>query len=319
MYGFYQGVSALTIPDNLRAGVSGADRYEAELNPSYRELAEHYGTCVIPARVRKPRDKAKVEAAVLVAQRWILAVLRHRTFYTLPELNEAICELLVKLNDRVMRHVRESRRSLYERLDRPALQSLPAAPYEYAEWKQVKVNIDYHVSFDDHFYSVPYTLVGETLWCRAAQRTVELLHKGKRVASHARSFVKYAYTTEPSHRPASHRAHLEWSPSRLIDWGRTIGPSTAALVEYVIRSKPHPEQGYRSALGILRLADKHGKDRLERASDKAFQISSPSYRTVKTMLAQRMESVALRGEQGAAAESSEHLGAANVRGRGYYH
>lgn len=319
MYEWFGGVSALTVPDNLLAGVSRPDRYEAELNPSYRELAEHYGTCVIPARVRKPRDKAKVEAAVLVAQRWILAALRHRTFYTLAELNAAIGELLVKLNDRVMRHVKESRRSLYERLDRPALKALPMAPYEYADWKQVKVNIDYHVSFDDHYYSVPYVLTGETLWCRASHRTVELLHKGKRVASHARSLVKYAYTTTLEHRPASHRAHLEWSPSRLIDWGRTIGPSTAALVEYVIRSKPHPEQGYRSALGILRLADKHGKDRLERASDKAFQIGSPSYRTVKTMLAQRMESVPLRGEPSAAAESSEHLGAANVRGRGYYH
>jgi transposase len=318
MYGFYQGASALTIPDNLRAGVSGADRYEAELNPSYRELAEHYGTCVIPARVRKPRDKAKVEAAVLVAQRWILAALRHRTFYSLAELNAAIAGLLAKLNEREMRHVKESRRSLYERLDRPALKPLPAAPYEYADWKQVKVNIDYHVSFDDHYYSVPYALTGETLWCRAAHRTVELLHKGKRVASHARSFVKYAYTTTPEHRPASHRAHLEWTPSRLIQWGGTIGPNAAALVEHVIRSKPHPEQGYRSALGILRLADKHGKERLERACDKAFRIGSPSYRTVKTMLAQRMESVPLRGEHSVTAESSERLGAANVRGRGYY-
>lgn len=319
MYAFYQGVSALTIPDNLRAGVNKPDRYEAELNPSYRELAEHYGTCVIPARVRKPRDKAKAEAAVLVAQRWILAVLRHRTFYSLAELNAAITELVVKLNDRVMRHVRESRRSLYERLDRPALKPLPAAPYEYADWKQVKANIDYHVSFDDHFYSVPYTLIGETLWCRASHRTVELLHKGKRVASHPRSFVKYAYSTIPEHRPASHRAHLQWTPSRLIDWGRTIGPHTAALVEHVIRSKPHPEQGYRSALGILRLARKHGEDRLERACDKALRIQSPSYKTVKTMLAQRMESAPLRGEADPAAGDSEHLGAENVRGRRYYH
>jgi transposase len=318
MYEFYQGVSALTIPDNLRAGVSKADRYEAELNPSYRDLAAHYGTCVIPARVRKPRDKGKVEAAVLVAQRWLLAVLRHRTFYHLTELNGAIAELLVTLNDRVMRHVKESRRSLYERLDRPALKPLPATPYEYAQWKQVKVNIDYHVSFDDHFYSVPYTLIGETLWCRASHRTVELLHKGKRVASHPRSFVKYAYSTLPEHRPASHRAHLEWTPSRLIDWGRTIGPQTAALVEYVIRSKPHPEQGYRSALGILRLTDKHGEARLERACDKAFQISSASYKTVKTMLAQHMEAVPLRGGNADAAADSGHLGGGNVRGPGYY-
>ena len=316
MFEFYQGVSALTVPDNLRAGVSAADRYEAELNPSYRDLAAHYGTCVIPARVRKPRDKAKVEAAVLVAQRWVLAALRHRTFYSLAELNAAIAELLVKLNDRQMRHVKASRRELYERLDRPALKPLPATPYEYADWKQVKVNIDYHVSFEDHYYSVPYTLVGETLWCRASHRTVELLHQGKRVASHPRSFVKYAYTTNPEHRPASHRAHLEWTPSRLIEWGQSIGPHTAALVEYVIRSKPHPEQGYRSALGILRLGDKHGKDRLERACDKAFQIRSPSYKTLKTMLAQRMESTPLRET---AATGAEHLGAANVRGGDYYH
>jgi transposase len=319
MYEFYQGVSALTIPDNLRAGVTKPDRYEAELNPSYRELAEYYGTCVIPARVRKPRDKAKAEAAVLVAQRWILAVLRHRTFYSLAELNGAITELVVKLNDRVMRHLKESRRSLYERLDRPALKPLPATPYEYADWKQVKVNIDYHVSFDDHFYSVPYMLTGETLWCRASHRTVELLHKGKRVASHPRSFVKYAYSTTPEHRPASHRAHLQWTPSRLIHWGRTIGPHTAALLEQVIRSKPHPEQGYRSALGILRLSKKHGEDRLERACDKALRIHSPSYKTVKTMLAQRMESAPLRGEVDQAGGDSEQLGAKNVRGRGYYH
>lgn len=319
MYAFYQGVSALTIPDNLRSGVSKADRYEAQLNPSYRELAEHYGTCVIPARVRKPRDKAKAEAAVLVAQRWILAVLRHRTFSHLAELNAAIAEQLVQLNDRVMRHVKESRRSLYERLERPALKPLPATPYEYADWKQVKVNIDYHVSFDEHFYSVPYTLVGETLWCRASHRTVELLHKGKRVASHPRSFVKYAYSTTPEHRPASHRAHLEWTPSRLIRWGRTIGPHTAALVEHVIRSKPHPEQGYRSALGILRLANKHGEARLEQACDKALQINSASYKTVKTMLKQRMEGAPLRGADAEASADSEHLGAGNVRGRGYYH
>jgi transposase len=318
MYGFYQGVSALTIPDNLRSGVSKADRYEAELNASYRDLAEHYGTCVIPARVRKPRDKGKVEAAVLVAQRWILAALRHRAFYSLAELNAAIAELLARLNEREMRHVKESRRSLFERLERPALKPLPATPYEYADWKQVKVNIDHHVSFDDHFYSVPYMLVGETLWCRATRGTVELLHKGKRAASHPRSFVKYAYSTTPEHRPASHRAHLEWTPSRLINWGNSIGPHTAALVEHVIRSKPHPEQGYRSALGILRLANKHGNERLELACEKAFQIHSPSYKTVKTMLKQRMESAPLRGEPETAV-GSEHLGATNVRGRGYYH
>jgi transposase len=319
MYEFFGGVSSLTIPDNLRSGVTHPDRYESELNASYHELAAHYGTCVIPARVRKPRDKAKVEAAVLVAQRWILAALRHRTFYHLNELNAAIAELLVKLNNRVMRHVKESRRSLYERLERPALKPLPATAYEYAEWKQVRLNIDYHASFDDHFYSAPYTLISEMLWCRASWRTIELFHKGNRVASHLRSFVKYHYTTAPEHRPASHRAHLEWPPSRLISWGRSIGEHTGALIEHVIRSKPHPEQGYRSALGILRLAKKCGEQRLERACEKAFKIGSPSYKTVKTMLEQRMEAAPLRGETKATDESVDLLGVANVRGRNYYH
>jgi transposase len=322
MYEHFGGVTALTIPDNLRSGVKHADRYEPEINPSYEELARHYGTCVIPARVRKPRDKAKVEAAVLVAQRWILAALRHRSFYSLAELNAAITELLVKLNDRVMRHVNESRRSLYERLDRPALKPLPSTRYEYAEWKQVKVNIDYHVEFDDHYYSASYTLIGEALWCRATSTTIELFHKGKRVASHPRSYVKYRHSTVPEHRPASHRAHLEWTPSRLIEWGTSIGAHTGALIEHVIASKPHPEQGYRSALGILRLSKKHGAGRLELASAKAFAIRSPSYKTVKTMLDQRMEAAPLRGEDRRAERADDpaaSLGAINVRGSGYYH
>ena len=229
MYSFFHGVSAITTPDNLPAGVTRADRYEAIVNESYLDLSRHYNTCIIPARVRKPRDKGKVEAAVLVAQRWILAALRHRTFHHVNELNEAITPLLMKLNDRVMRHVKASRRELYERLDKPALKPLPATPYEYAEWKKVKANIDYHITYDDHFYSVPYTLIGETLWARATHYTIELIFKGKRIASHARSFKRYDYTTEPSHRPASHRAHLEWTPSRLIDWGKTIGASTGGL------------------------------------------------------------------------------------------
>ena len=193
MFEFYSGVTALTICDNLLAGVTHADRYEAELNQSYRELATHYGTCVIPTRVRKPRDKGKVEAAVLVAQRWILVVLRHRRFYHLEELNAAIAELLTRLNNRIMRHVKQSRRQLYERLDAKVLKPLPAKPYEYAEWEKVGVNIDYHISFDDHYYSVAYTLVGEKLWCRATHHTVELFYKGKHITSHVRSFVKYAY------------------------------------------------------------------------------------------------------------------------------
>lgn len=184
-----------------------------------------------------------LEAAVLVAQRWILAVLRHRRFYHLEDLNAAIEGLCAKLNDRVMRHVKQSRRALYERLDRPALKTLPAEDYEYAEWKKVGVNIDYHIAFDEHFYSVPYTLVGESMWVRATGRTVELIHRGKRITTHVRSFVKYDYSTYPEHRPASHRAHLEWTPSRLIGWGKSVGVHTAAVIEHVIRSKPPSRAG----------------------------------------------------------------------------
>lgn len=318
MYEYMGGVAALTIPDNLRSAVSRPDRYEAELNPSYRDLAQHYSTCVIPARIRKPRDKAKVEAACLVAQRWILAALRHRTFYHLNELNAAIGELLDRLNDRVMRHVKQSRRQLFERLDRPALKPLPAQRYEYADWGQVGVNIDYHVSIEEHYYSAPYTLTHETLWYRASHRTVELFHQGKRVASHVRSFKKYGYTTDPSHRPASHRAHLEWTPSRLIQWGQSVGANTAAVVEYVIRSRPHPEQGYRSALGLLRLGEKFTASRLERACERALLIQAPSYRSVKTLLEQRMEAAPLRDDEASPDDASSQLGAVNVRGRKYY-
>ena len=317
MYQFFGGASSLTICDNLRAGVTHPDRYEAEVNYSYRELARHYNTCVMPTRVRKPRDKGKVEAAVLVAQRWVLAALRHRRFYHLDELNAAIGELLVRLNNRVMRHVRQSRQQLYERLDRPALKPLPKQPYEYAEGQDVGVNIDYHVAFDDHYYSVPYPLVGETLWCRATHHTIELFLKGKRITSHVRSFVKYDYSTLPEHRPASHRAHLEWTPSRLINWGKTIGPHTAAVVEHVIRSKPHPEQGYRSALGLLRLGNRFSAARLEKACERAIAIRSAAYRTVKTMLSRGMESAPLP-DQVPAQDPAAGLGAVNVRGRRYY-
>jgi transposase len=317
MFEFYGGVTGLTICDNLRSGVTHPDRYEAEVNAAYRDLAAHYGTCVFPTRVRKPRDKGKVEAAVLVAQRWILATLRQRRFYHLEEMNVAISELLVKLNNRVMRHVKQSRRELYERLDRPALKPLPARRYEYSDWKEVKANIDYHVSFEDHFYSVPYTMVGEWFWCRATHHTVELYHKGKRITSHVRSFVKYGYSTHPEHRPASHRAHLEWTPSRLIDWGKTIGPHTAAMVEHVIRSRPHPEQGYRSALGLLRLSNRFGTGRLELACERAIAIGSAGYRTVKTLLKRRMESASL-ADHAEPPDATAGLGAANVRGRRYY-
>jgi transposase len=321
MYEFFRGVTAITVPDNLKAGVKTPDRYEAEINMSYRELANHYNTCIIPARIRKPRDKGKVEAAVLVAQRWILAALRNRTFYSLQELNGAIAELLVRLNNKTMRHVKKSRRELYEQLDRPALKSLPEARYEFAEWKKCRLNIDYHIEFDDHYYSAPFQLIHEVLWCRAGAQTVEIFHKHRRVASHVRSFVKGNYSTLPEHRPASHRAHAEWTPSRIINWAAQLGPNTGTLVERVIAAKPHPEQGYRSSLGIIRLADKFGKDRVERAAAKALAIGSPSYKTVQTMLLRKMEDVPAQppGTAASDAKQLDLIAGENIRGGGYYH
>ena len=228
--------------------------------------------------------------------------------------DEEPSELLVKLNDRVMRHVKESRRSLYERLDRPALKPLPAAPYEYADWKQVKLNIDYHASYEDHFYSAPYTLVHETLWCRATHRTVELFHQGERVASHPRSFVKYAYTTEPAHRPASHRAHLEWTPSRLIEWSGKIGPATAQVVERILAGNRHPEQGFRSCLGILRLGEQYPHARLEGAARRALALQVCSYQSLKSILQNQLDGQAPE----AAPDPRPPLDHPNLRGPGYY-
>ena len=328
MYEYFNGVTPITVPDNLKTGITSADRYEAGINESYRELAEHYGTCVIPARAAKPRDKAKVEAAVLVAERWILASLRNHTFYSLKELNDAIKILLEKLNSKVMRHVKRSRKELYENLDKPALKPLPLTRYEYAEWKKCRLNIDYHIEYDEHFYSAPHTLVKEILWCRANSEIVEIFYKGTRIASHVRSSLKYKYSTHPDHRPDSHREYAKWTPERIVEWGKNIGPQTAALIESVIASKPHPEQGFRSSLGIIRLADKFGKDRLELASRKSLKISSPTYKTVKTMLQRNMESVPIevpsfgtlvKAEAGGSGDQLELLAKENVRGQDYYH
>lgn len=321
MYEFFKGVTEVTTPDNLRSGVKRACFYDPEINSSYLDLAEHYGTCILPAKVRKPRFKAKAEVAVQVAQRWILAVLRDRTFYSLTELNRAILECLTKLNDRTMRHLGKSRSELYEALDRPALKPLPLTRYEFAQWETARVNIDYHIEFDHHYYSVHYSLVHEVVRIRATAQTVEILLKGKRIASHVRSFLRGRYTTEPTHRPPQHRFVASWTPERMISWGNKIGPSVGILVDSIIKSKKHPEQGFRAALGVLHLAKQYGEARLIRASEKALAIKSPHYQTVKTMLKTGMDSVPLeRTEKKILGSSQMPLAqGVNLRGKGYYH
>jgi transposase len=312
---FYGGVPALLIPDNLKSAVDLADRYEPGVNATYADLAAHYGTAVLPVRPYKPKDKAKVEVGVQVVERWILARLRHHTFFSLAELNAAIAELLSALNERPFQGRTESRRELFEAIDRPALKPLPREPYEYAEWRKARPGIDYHIAVDKRFYSVPHNLIGQTLDVRLTATTVEVLHKGQRVASHARH-GHGRYATETSHMPKAHRAHRDWSPARFLDWARAIGPCTAQVIEQQLTDRPHPEHGYRACLGLLKLSRGYGKARLEAACERALAIHSASYRSVASILKQGLDQQPLQGDQAGQAELPLHT---NVRGPGYYH
>ncbi len=278
------GVPAALIPDNHKSAVLHPDRYEPDLHPTYLDLAAHYGTTILPTRVRRPRDKAKVETAVLIVERWIVAALRHRTFFHLAALNTAVWELLDQLNNRPFRKLPGSRRTLFETVDKPALRPLPATPYVFAEWKRARANIDYHVELAGHSYSVPYQLVHHEVELRYTATVVEIFHRGQRVASHVRSSQRGGFTTEPAHRPKAHQRHLAWTPSRLAHWGATIGPATAALIAAILASRPHPEQGYRSCLGLLRLSQQYPAARLEAACARALAIRALSYKSVQSIL-----------------------------------
>ncbi|OGV61545.1 MAG: hypothetical protein A3K18_06990 [Lentisphaerae bacterium RIFOXYA12_64_32] len=311
---FFGGLPEIVVPDNLKSGVTKACRYEPDINRTYEEMAAHYGVAVIPARRMKPRDKAKVEAGVLVVERWIMAALRKRKFFSLGEVNAAIAELLTRLNNRPFRKMDGTRRSLFETLDKPALRALPAERYQYGDWATARVNIDYHVVFESHFYSVPYRLVQEQVEIRSSAGTVEVFHKGVRVASHVRSRAPNKATTADEHRPKSHQRHLQWTPSRLVEWGRTVGPLTAELLERILASKPHPEQGFRSCLGIIRLGDKYGKQRVEAVARRALAHGTYSYKSVESMLRRHLDSL----PEPAAAEPRPPLDHPNIRGSEYF-
>jgi transposase len=312
---FFGGVTDILVPDNLKAGVTLASRYDPEVNRSYAEMAAHYGTVVIPTRPRKPRDKAKAEAGVLLVERWILAALRNRRFFSLAELNEAIAELLVRLNNQLFQKLSGSRRSLYETLDRPALRPLPGQRYELAEWKKAKANIDYHVQVEHNFYSVPHQLVHVELEVRLTGAVVEVFHAGKRVASHLRLRGKGQYSTDPQHRPIAHQKHLEWTPSRIIHWAGTVGPAAAQLVQAIMADRPHPEQGYRACLGILRLSNHFTPERLEAAAARAVAIGATTYRSVQSILQQGLDRIPLPLDAGGSPPTPVHP---NVRGPEYY-
>ena len=281
---FLGGAPALLIPDNCKTAVLHPSRYEPDLNPTYQDMAAHYGMAIIPARVKKPRDKAKVEAGVLLVERWILAALRKRMFFSLATLNQAIAELLDRLNHRNFRKLEGNRAERFAKIDRPALRALPETAYVFAEWKKARVNIDYHVEIDRHYYSAPYMLLHREVDVRYTAMTVEIFHRGQRVASHIRSSRPGSHTTNEAHRPKSHQRYLEWTPQRLVHWASTIGPSTASLVDTILQSRTHPEQGFRSCLGILRLAKSFSPDRLEAASARAIKLQACSYQSVKSIL-----------------------------------
>jgi len=314
-FAFFGGVPKLVVPDNLKAGVKKPSFYEPQINPTYLDLVNHYGTVVIPARVRRPKDKAKVETGVQIVERWILARLRNRQFFSLRQLNQAIAELLADLNNKPFQKLPGSRKSAFESMDRPALNPLPSQAYQFAEWKKATVNVDYHIEVHRHYYSVPHALIKKKIDVRITNNIIECFYKSKRVASHIRSHHKGRHSTVKEHMPKSHQKWAEWTPDRFIRWAAKIGPHTQSLIENVLNSRAHPQQGFRSCLGILRLAKSYGNDRLEAACRRAVAIGGTSYRSVESILKHNLDQKPLP-DQSCKNPPIEHT---NIRGARYYH
>jgi transposase len=313
-----QACPELLVPDNLKSAIKHACRYEPEATSTYQDMASHYSTAVLPARPYSPKDKAAVEMSVLVCQRWILARLRNRQFFSLTELNIAIAELLVNLNQRAFKKLPGSRASVFAAIDRPAMKPLPPTRYEYAEWVKAKPGVDYHVEVERHYYSVPHALVGQRMLVRVTATTIECLLKGRRVAAHVRSYLPGKHTTLPEHMPESHRRHLQWTPGRLLNWGQKIGTGTRAVVQWQLENRPHPEQGYRACLGLLNLAKTYGELRLEAACLRALSIGSPTRKRIIAILKANLDQHPdlFPGAQTAAPTAS--LSHTNVRGAEYF-
>jgi transposase len=309
---FFGGTTRQTVSDNLKAGVTRACFHEPMVNRTYADLARHYSTAILPARPYRPKDKAKVEVGVQIVGRWILARLRNRHFFSLAALNEAVHDLLIDLNNRVLRSWGRSRRELFEELDRPALTPLPDEPYEYAEWKRCRVNLDYHVEFAKHYYSVPYNLVRQEVEARITQKTVEIFLRGKRVASHLRSTLPHRPTTVAEHMPSSHRRYRDWTHERIRCEAAKTGPDVDTLIDVILRSRPHPEQGFRSAIGILGLVKRYGSERVDAACARALLLNARSYKSVAAILKNGTDKMA------PPTQDAPILFHSNIRGRGYY-
>ncbi len=309
------GVPELIVPDNTKTAVVKACLYDPQVNRTYTEMATHFGTAILPARPRKPRDKAKVEQAVLIVERWLLGRLRHRIFHSLAEVNAAISELMHELNEvRPLRRLGVTRRRLLEEIDRPALKLLPTTPYEYAEWKNCRVGIDYHVDVAHHYYSVPHRFLRAEVQARLTARTVEVFLRGERIAAHLRGGGNHKHTTLSEHMPSSHRRYAGWTLDRIRADARRIGPATAALCELILESRPHPEQGFRACLGIVRLSGSFGAQRLEAAAERALEIGAKTYGSVKSILDNSLDR---RPATGQPTEATPILHT-NIRGPRYY-
>ena len=315
---FFGGVPVCLVPDNLKSGVTKSHLYDPDLNRTFQELADHYSVAVVPARVRTPKDKSKVEVGVQGIQRWILAPLRDVTFFSVHDINEAIKPLLKSYNERDFYELEGTRLSQYQEIDKPALKPLPVKPYVYAEWKKARVNIDYHVAIEKHYYSVPYSLLKETIDVRMTPTTIECFHKGNRVALHQRSY-KPGHSTIHEHMPRAHKEYLEWTPERMHAWANKIGPNTGRLIKELIEMHKIPEQSYRSCLGILRMGKRYGDDRLENAAIRALHIGAIRYRNIESILKSGLDQQPLSkpdSESMAAAPTVLHE---NIRGSKYYH
>lgn len=310
---FFGGVPELLVPDNLKSAVNLASKYEPVINQSYRAMAKYYGCAVLPARAYRPKDKAKVENAVLIVSRWVLARIRNQKFFSLEELNQTLWDLLDEFNNAKYQKMNYSRRSFFEETEKATLKPLPTERYVIAEWKKVKLNIDYHIQIVDCYYSGPYRLRGHELECRYTDATIEIFNNGTRVASHARLHKAGAVSTNPEHMPRSHREHLEWSPSRILNWGSTIGPFTESCFKRLMDHCDHPELAYKACLGIIGLEKKYKKERVENACERAFRLGAVSYKSIKSILEKGLDKVKVHGEQQELLLEHE-----NIRGKDYY-
>ncbi len=319
-FDYFGGTPEVLVPDNLKSAITKPCRYEPVINDSYQHMARHYKTTIIPARPYKPKDKAKAENAVLVVERWIMARLRHMNFFTLAELNQHIRFLLDDLNKRAFKKLPGNRKSQFELLDKPAMRALPSEQYQFTEFKLARVNIDYHFEYDKHFYSVPHHLVKHQVDVQATRDSITVFFKGKPVARHVRSHRQGAYTTESAHMPQTHRKHGEWSPGRLLNWASDIGPNVLLMTKDMLARKAHPEQAYRACLGLLNLSRTYDTQRLDRACERALMIGSPYVRSIKSILQQGIDQLALPlNDPPSQSEEPSCADHDNIRGPQYYH